>query len=115
MLTTELVVVKSADGTSILIPLGKGTAVDTSIKVGDWVEVVVMPDRQVVSVKKVPAAPPREAPASPTAPSSLRERMRPEATTVFSRNILQFIHQPHSVDRLPIKNGKGLISRVPVK
>jgi hypothetical protein len=59
MLTTELVVVKSADGTSILIPLGKGTTVDTSIKVGDWVEVVAMPDRQIASVKKLPAAPPQ--------------------------------------------------------
>jgi len=53
MLTSELVVVKSADGTSILIPLGKGTTVDTSLKVGDQVEVVATPDRHVASVKKL--------------------------------------------------------------
>jgi hypothetical protein len=47
------VVVKSADGTSILIPLGKDTTVDASLKVGDHVEVVATPDRQVTSVKKL--------------------------------------------------------------
>jgi len=53
MLTGELVVVKSADGTSILIPLGKDTTVDASLKVGDWVEIVARPDGQVTSVKKL--------------------------------------------------------------
>jgi hypothetical protein len=53
MLTSDLVVVKSADGTSILIPLGKDTTVDASLKVGDHVEVVATPDRQVTSVKKL--------------------------------------------------------------
>lgn len=52
MLTSELIVVKSADGTSILISLGKDTAVDSSLKVGDQVEVVATSDRQVTSVKK---------------------------------------------------------------
>jgi hypothetical protein len=47
MLTSELIVVKSADGTSILIPLGKDTTVDASLKV------VATPDRQVTSVKKL--------------------------------------------------------------
>ena len=53
MLTSELIVVKSADGTSILIPLRKDTTVDASLKVGDHVEVVATPDRQVTSVKKL--------------------------------------------------------------
>jgi hypothetical protein len=53
MLTSELIVVKSADGTSILIPLGKDTTVDASLKVGDQVEVVASPDRQVASIKKL--------------------------------------------------------------
>jgi hypothetical protein len=59
MLTNELIVVKSADGTSILIPLGKDTTVDASLKVGDHVEVVATPDRHVSSVKKVTSDPPR--------------------------------------------------------
>lgn len=53
MLTGELIVVRSADGTSILIPLGKDEVVETSIKVGDQVEVVVTSDHQVRLIKKV--------------------------------------------------------------
>jgi hypothetical protein len=53
MLTGELVVVKSAEGTSILIPLGKDTPLDSSLKVGDRVEVVVTSGNHVASVKKL--------------------------------------------------------------
>lgn len=53
MLTSELVVVKSADGTNILIPLGKDTIVDASLKVGEQAEVVATPDRHVTLVKKL--------------------------------------------------------------
>lgn len=53
MLTSELVVVKSADGTNILIPLGKDATVDSSLKVGDQVEVVATSDHQVTSVKRL--------------------------------------------------------------
>lgn len=53
MLTSELVVVKSTDGTSILIPLGKDAIVDASLKVGEQAEVVATPDRHVTSVKKL--------------------------------------------------------------
>ena len=53
MLTSELVVVKSAEGTSILIPLGKDTPLDSSLKVDDRVEVVVTSGKHVVSVKKL--------------------------------------------------------------
>ena len=52
-LTNEMVVVKSADGTSILIPLGKDSIVDASLKVGEQAEVVATPDRHVTSVKKL--------------------------------------------------------------
>ncbi len=57
MLTTELVVVKSIEGTSILIPLGKDAKIDPTLKVGDRVEVVVTPDNQVSSVKKLTPEP----------------------------------------------------------
>jgi len=40
MLTSELMVVKSAEGTSVLIPLDKGTPLDPLLKVGDLVEVL---------------------------------------------------------------------------
>ena len=53
MLTSELIVVRSADGTNILIPLGKDEVVDMSIKVGDQVEVVVTSNNQVHLIKKV--------------------------------------------------------------
>jgi len=53
MLTSELVVVKSTDGTSILIPLGKDAIVDASLKVGEQAEIVATPDRHVTSVKKL--------------------------------------------------------------
>jgi hypothetical protein len=59
MLTGELIVVKSADGTSILIPLGKDTPVDSSLKVADRAEVVVTPDNHVSSVKKLTDEPSR--------------------------------------------------------
>lgn len=57
MLTTELVVVKSIEGTSILIPLDKDAKVDLMLKVGDRVEVIVTPDNQASSVKKLSAEP----------------------------------------------------------
>lgn len=57
MLTSELVVVKSAEGTSILIPLGKDTHLDASLKVGDSVEVVVTSGSHVTSVKKLASDP----------------------------------------------------------
>jgi len=53
MLTSELVVVKSTDGTNILIPLEKKTTVDASLKIGERVEVVATPDHHVTSVKKL--------------------------------------------------------------
>lgn len=53
MLTSELVVVKSAEGTSILLPLGKNTPLDSSLKVGDQVEVVVISGNHVAAVKKL--------------------------------------------------------------
>jgi hypothetical protein len=53
MLTSQLIVVRSADGTNILIPLGKDEVVDTSIKVGDQVEVVVTSENQVRLIQKV--------------------------------------------------------------
>jgi hypothetical protein len=59
MLTSELIVLKSADGTSILIPLGKDTTVDASLKVGDQVEVVATPNQQVILIKKVTSDPPQ--------------------------------------------------------
>jgi hypothetical protein len=59
MLTSELIVVKSADGTSILIPLRKDTAVEASLKVGDQAEVVTTQDQQVILIKKVTSASPR--------------------------------------------------------
>jgi hypothetical protein len=52
MLTSELMVVKSAEGTSILIPLGKDTPLDPSLKVGDLVEVVAA-GSHVTSVKRL--------------------------------------------------------------
>jgi hypothetical protein len=58
MLTTELVVVKSVDGTSTLIPLGKDTTLDPMVKVGDRIEVAITPDNQASSVKKLSADPP---------------------------------------------------------
>ncbi|MBU6432565.1 MAG: hypothetical protein KJS98_04540 [Nitrospirae bacterium] len=57
MLTSELVVVKSAEGTSILIPLGKDVPLDSSLKVGDRVEVVVTSGNHVTSVKKLTSDP----------------------------------------------------------
>ena len=59
MLTSELVVVKSAEGTSTLIPLSKGTPLDLSLKVGDQVEVVVTSDNHLTSVKKLALEPHR--------------------------------------------------------
>lgn len=53
MVTAELIVVKSADGTSILIPLGKDSPLDASVKAGDRVEVLTTQDHQVRSVKKL--------------------------------------------------------------
>lgn len=53
MLTTELIVVKSSDGMSILIPLEKEAAVDSTLKVGDRVEVSSAPDQRIISIKKL--------------------------------------------------------------
>jgi hypothetical protein len=59
MLTSELIVVRSADGTSILIPLRKDTTVEASLKVGDQAEVVATQDQQVILIKKVTSDPPQ--------------------------------------------------------
>lgn len=59
MLTSELIVVRSADGTSILIPLRKVTTVEASLKVGDQAEVVATQDQQVILIKKVTSDPPQ--------------------------------------------------------
>ena len=53
MLTGELIVVKSADGTSILIPLDKHTTLDSTVKVGDRVEISAAPDYRIISVKRL--------------------------------------------------------------
>lgn len=53
MLTSELMVVKSADGASILFRLEKGAPVDSSLKVADRVEVRFMSDDHIISVKKL--------------------------------------------------------------
>jgi hypothetical protein len=57
LLTTELVVVKTVEGTSILISLGKDTKLDPVLKVGDRVEVVVTSDNHVSSVRKLTPEP----------------------------------------------------------
>lgn len=51
MLTSELIVVKSADGTSTLFPIEEGTAVDSAIKTGDHVVVSLNQDRRIISIK----------------------------------------------------------------
>lgn len=53
MLTGELIVVKSADGTSILIPLDKHTTLDSTVQVGDRVEISAAPDYRIISVKRL--------------------------------------------------------------
>lgn len=53
MLTGELIVVKSADGTSILIPLNKNTVLDSTVQVGDHVEISATPDSRIISVKRL--------------------------------------------------------------
>ena len=57
MLKRELIVVKSDKGTNILIPIGKDTEFDTTLKVGDQVEVVVIPENHVNSVRKLTPEP----------------------------------------------------------
>jgi hypothetical protein len=57
MLTSELMVVKSAEGTSVLIPLDKGTPLDPLLKVGDLVEVVAVSGNHVTSVKRLAPEP----------------------------------------------------------
>jgi len=57
MLTGELMVVKSAEGTSILIPLDKGTPLDPLLKVGDLVEVAAVSGSHVTSVKRLTPEP----------------------------------------------------------
>jgi len=57
MLTSELLVVKSAEGTSILIPLGKDTPLDSPLTVGDLVEVIAISGNHVTSVKRLAPEP----------------------------------------------------------
>lgn len=59
LLTVELVVVKSVEGTNILIPLGKDIKLDPRLKVGDRVEVFVTPGNQASSVSKMSSEPSR--------------------------------------------------------
>ncbi|MGA6828751.1 hypothetical protein ACO9S2_14215 [Nitrospira sp. NS4] len=59
LLTVELVVVKSVEGTNILIPLGKDIKLDPGLKVGDRVEVFVTPGNQASSVSKMGSETPR--------------------------------------------------------
>lgn len=51
--TSELVVVKLADGVTILFRLEEDTPVDSSLKVADRIEVRVTSDDHVISVKKL--------------------------------------------------------------
>ena len=53
MFTSELVVVKLADGSSILFRLEEDTPVDSSLKVADRVEVRLTSDDRVISIKKL--------------------------------------------------------------
>jgi hypothetical protein len=53
MITSELMVVKPADGASILFRLEKGGSVYSSLKVADRVEVRFMSDDDIISVKKL--------------------------------------------------------------
>ncbi len=53
MLTGKLIVVKSADGTSILIPLDKHTTLDSTVKIGDRVVVSTVPNSRIISVKRL--------------------------------------------------------------
>jgi hypothetical protein len=53
MLTSELVVVRLPDGTSILFRLEQGAIVDSSLKVADRVEVRFTSDHHLISVKKL--------------------------------------------------------------
>ena len=53
MFTSELVVVKLADGVTILFRLEEDTPVDSSLKVADRIEVRVTSDDHVISVKKL--------------------------------------------------------------
>ena len=53
MVTSELIVVKSPEGTSILFTVGKDTKLDSTLKVGDRVEVVVTEENKAASVKKL--------------------------------------------------------------
>jgi hypothetical protein len=53
MFTSELVVVKLADGVTILFRLEEDTPVDSSLKVTDRVEVRLTSDDRAISVKKL--------------------------------------------------------------
>lgn len=53
MITSELMVVKLADGASILFRLEKGAPVDSSLKVADRVEVRFLSDEHIISVTKL--------------------------------------------------------------
>jgi hypothetical protein len=54
VLTADLIVVKSADGTNILIPLKKETTMVSALEVGDRVESIVVSGNQANSIKKLP-------------------------------------------------------------
>jgi len=54
MLTTDLIIVKLSDGISTLISLNKDTARDSTLTVGDRVEVILASSNQAASVKKLP-------------------------------------------------------------
>ncbi len=60
MLTMDLVVVKDAQGSTTLVPLGKGAKVDQAIKVGDHAEVRVTGAGEAEAVTKSSAQPNRQ-------------------------------------------------------
>jgi hypothetical protein len=55
MPTSELLIVKLTDGTTVLFRLGNNATVDASLKVADRVEAHFTPDHHVISVKRLTA------------------------------------------------------------
>lgn len=53
MLTADLIVVKSPDGTSTLFSVTKETSLDPTIKAGDQVEVLMSSDHQATAIRKL--------------------------------------------------------------
>lgn len=51
MLTNELIVVKSSDGTSVIFSLGKETSLDPLVKIGDQVEVFLSSTQHAVAIR----------------------------------------------------------------